>query len=276
MNPNGVRNGLLTIAIRMVVAHQTIACASSNHQGQESADQLVNAPDIFSPNTAGEACAKDTDCGNGVCRTVLVSTFLSLEGVVDLPAPGGYCSFGCGVSADCGVGAICVGATANTVAAASAAGQCLRRCDSSLQCREGYRCLDGHGISVETDHVEAASDAYGACQVAPVVDTVMPGFVGNACASETECGGGVCLTEDFGLPGGYCSGRCVDNSDCPQDAACDTDEIGFVCLRVCQADVDCGRADYHCLGAADASKRSGRCFPDALPPPGGSGGPGEP
>ena len=46
--------------------------------------------------------------------------------------------------------------------------------------------------------------------------------LGAACAQAGDCGGeGVCLSS---LPGGYCSKRCSDNSDCPGGTCWDVGE----------------------------------------------------
>jgi len=47
--------------------------------------------------------------------------------------------------------------------------------------------------------------------------------VGGTCTQDSDCLGGLCLTEaPSGDPieDGYCSAPCVDNSECPSDSVC--------------------------------------------------------
>jgi hypothetical protein len=191
-------------------------------------------------------------------------------------APGGYCSFNCRLDADCGSGGVCLGANptggfgfGNTMGPTQGAmGQCLARCDSSSQCRDGYRCLDTNGRAMESGNAAAATNATGSCQVAPQTDKVSPGVVGKTCASNDDCSGGTCMTttQTSNFPGGYCTGRCLANGDCGDGAECATGFGGTgTCYKTCSGDSDCARDGYRCRAAGFGQSGSKRCYPGAAP-----------
>jgi hypothetical protein len=87
------------------------------------------------------------------------------------------------------------------------------------------------------------------------------------------------MTSDaFGLnmssyPGGYCTGRCVEDADCGATGVC-TAGIGGgsgTCFRKCQSDAECGRDGYRCRSAPTSgfpNQRASaikRCTPGAKP-----------
>lgn len=258
-----------------------LSCLGMNACGGSDEDQnggavAMEAPKVLTANKAGKACAADTDCGNGSCKKQLAVTGGLLGGTTNQPAPGGYCSFNCKLSADCGAGGVCIGANSNAGfgfgnaggTTSSDTGQCLARCDSSSQCREGYRCLDGNGRAMESGSAEAAANATGACQIAPETDQVTSGVVGAECVADEECGGGTCMiTAATGMfPGGYCTGRCLADSDCGEGAEC---VAGFggagTCYQTCQSDTDCAREGYRCRANAFGQTGAKRCLPGAAP-----------
>lgn len=251
------------------------ACGGSEEE--QSGGPVMEKPKVLTANTAGKACAEDKDCGTGSCKKTLTTGGSLLGGTTSQPAPGGYCSFSCKLSADCGAGGVCIGANStggfgfgNAGGMTSAAmGQCLARCDSSSQCREGYRCLDGNGRAMESGNAEAAANATGACQVAPETDSLAAGVVGSECAANEDCGGGQCMTnsETGTFPGGYCTGRCLANGDCGAGAECSAGFLGGAgtCYQNCQADADCGREGYRCRPNAFAQNGAKRCLPGAAP-----------
>jgi hypothetical protein len=76
--------------------------------------------------------------------------------------------------------------------------------------------------------------------------------VGARCASDRECDD-VCLTGgDY--PDGFCSLRCADDGDCPDNARC-VREQGGTCLLKCENDNDCEflGQKWDCQGAQNAS-----------------------
>jgi hypothetical protein len=258
------------------------ACGSSDDKDSGGGAVEKEPATSLTDNTAGKACESEQDCGTGTCKQEL--TTAGFLGPSSEPAPGGYCSFSCNVSADCGKGGVCIGANAsaglgfgNTSGPTSgASGQCLARCDSGSQCREGYRCLDSNGRALESGNAEAAANASGACQVAAETDTVAAGAVGNACTADEECSGGFCMASSqlTTFPGGYCSGRCLADADCGGEGAECSEGFGGAgtCYKTCEADADCGREGYRCRTNAFGQGGAKRCLPGADPLPDGQVG----
>lgn len=72
--------------------------------------------------------------------------------------------------------------------------------------------------------------------------------IGTGCTADSDCDGGVCVTESDGFAGGYCSAFCVSDEDCEGASICV--EVGggtSLCFDTCDPDVerDC-RAGYGC------------------------------
>ena len=254
------------------------ACGSSDDD--QSGDAVAEAPKVLAANTAGKACVEDKDCGGASCKKSLTLAG-GLLGPTTEPAPGGYCSLSCNLNADCGTGGVCIGANATGGlgfgnaggANQSASGQCLKRCDSSSQCRDEYRCLDSSsGRAMESGNAQAAANATGSCQVAPETNTVAPGVVGIACTAEADCSGGWCMANSAltQFPGGYCTGNCLADSDCGEGAEC---AAGFggpgTCYRTCEADAECDREGYRCRPNALDPNAAKRCLPGSEPLPDG-------
>ena len=123
---------------------------------------------ILVDQTAGKACDSDKDCGNGSCKQALPAfPSLSLDA---RSAPGGFCSFACGLNIDCGKGGICIGAGTNAFAFNDTEGKglCLASCDASSPCREGYSCVDLFGQRVGSETAIASST--GSCQPTMATD----------------------------------------------------------------------------------------------------------
>lgn len=264
-------------AVIVVLSCLGMSACGSSEDNQGGSTETTEPPKALTANTAGKACTDDGDCGTGSCEKQLNAAGGGLLGPSTVPAPGGYCSFNCKLNADCGAGGVCIGANAtggfgfgNTGGANQAAsGQCLKRCDSSSQCRDGYRCLDSNnGRAMESGNAEPATNATGSCQVAPETDTLEPGVVGKECMGEADCGGGWCMANSqlTQFPGGYCTGNCLANSDCGEGAECSQ---GFggpgTCYRTCEADGDCGREGYRCRGNTFAPNSAKRCVPGMEP-----------
>lgn len=252
------------------------ACGGSSDEDQGGDAVAEEGPKVFTADKAGQACSANADCGNGYCAKQFESN--SFLGGGSQPAPGGYCTFDCKLDADCGQDGLCIGATSGGSfgfgnvggRTQSAAGKCMLRCDSSSQCREGYRCLSGYGQAIESGGAMAAANASGACQVAPETDMLEPGVVGTMCAADGDCGGGQCMTETQGttFPGGYCTGRCLANGDCGAGAECVAGLAGAAgtCYSVCEADADCGREGYRCRPNGLAQQGGSKlCYPGAEP-----------
>src|SRR5262249_22923391 len=150
-------------------------------------------------------CSADGDCPHGTCTTTTMSAF-----GMSTTYPGGYCTGRCLEAADCGQGGVC------TPGFAGGTGGCYRGCSSDSDCdREGYRCR---------------TVAMGVMGCSPGSPPLGDDVAGKTCSADGDCGAGKCamtLTSGTGFigrmlaaPGGYCTGSCVDNSDCGAGAAC--------------------------------------------------------
>lgn len=66
--------------------------------------------------------------------------------------------------------------------------------------------------------------------------------IGTVCAEDEECGdplaGAECCTGGKCGPDGWCSPRCENDRDCPEDFVC-VDHDGSRCFSVCETDRDC-------------------------------------
>jgi hypothetical protein len=77
--------------------------------------------------------------------------------------------------------------------------------------------------------------------------------VADACESEADCGGQVCLNAAF-APGGYCTKQCTVGraESCPEGSTCVPDVIGkgmAGCLKACDKTKDDCRGGYTCRSA---------------------------
>jgi len=62
--------------------------------------------------------------------------------------------------------------------------------------------------------------------------------LGARCDSRDDCNDRCVPSSLAETPGGFCSLQCVDDSECPNDAAC-ADFQGGVCLFTCATNADC-------------------------------------
>lgn len=217
---------------------------------------------------AGKACASDKQCGTGSCLHMLPGAF----GGADVPAPDGYCSGECLTSADCGDGGACAGAFAGLAGGIGAIrGRCLSACTQSTDCRNGYRCVNALGLPVTAMTMNAGIPANllgtNTCQPAPETDKLADGEVGRMCAADVDCGDGRCMRMNAGTtyPGGYCTGRCLQDADCGANGSCMAGLAGGAgtCFLRCSGDSDCERENYRCR----SSGGSMLCVPGAAPLP---------
>ena len=80
--------------------------------------------------------------------------------------------------------------------------------------------------------------------------------VADACKTEADCGGQVCLSATF-APDGYCTKQCTLTvpESCPDGATCVADVIAKGlngCLKRCDTVKDC-RDGYECRSAAGSN-----------------------
>jgi hypothetical protein len=234
--------------------------------------QPLPAADQLKDKIVGAACSMDSDCGGGTCATSM--------GMGASTYPDGYCSGRCLSDKNCGAGGVCLPPATGT-----GAGTCYASCSSDAECtREGYRC---RGLG---NNVRGCGPA-----AKPLPDNV----VGQACSSDTACGGnmGSCVTSlpaagggggaAFGgggatsdpAPGGYCSNQCAEDADCGAGGVCVGASMGGfggtqvgTCFKRCTTSDNCRGADgYGCelrgaaglFGGGGGAARSNVCVPIA-------------
>jgi hypothetical protein len=232
--------------------------------GRESDDKGASGAGGAAPikplpdQTAGKECATDKDCATGTCLLVFEGSF----GSGTMEAPGGYCSTSCMANSDCGAGGTCSGAFAG------APGRCLKSCSGASDCRDGYRCVNALGMPVVADAgtPDPTGGLLGAsgCEPVPATTKLPDGIVGAPCTDATDCGPGRCQ-QGGGMvmyPGGYCTGACLQDSDCGANGSCTLPLAGGAgtCYRGCQSDTDC-REGYRCR--TNGNQR--QCSPGAPP-----------
>ncbi|HEX4353109.1 MAG TPA: hypothetical protein VHZ95_09350, partial [Polyangiales bacterium] len=239
-------------------------------------------PAPLTDNVVGKACTANSDCANGLCSMSFGGN--GLTGTMGTPAPGGYCTSSCAADSDCGSTGTCVGAFAGIPglpiggAGGATRGQCYLGCTMSDQCRDGYRCVNGLGIPVTAAAGSGGGGGAAApglnalggassCQPAPVTDKLTGSTVGSMCTADTDCGAGRCAANN-GLgttyPGGYCTGRCLQDSDCGDVGSCTPGFAGMVgtCYRKCSSDTDCDRDGYRCRMTSNSVMQ---CVPGPKP-----------
>ncbi len=153
------------------------------------------------------------------------------DGLCNLELPGGYCYVDAGEHC-------CPDGSESTPINEAGDRWCMRSCQRDRDCgrnEDTYLCLEEARI----------------CWSCFAADAVVE--VGAPCDDDRGCSppAGVCLTEEFGFPGGYCSQ--------PASVCCPEGSIGLniqedpplpACIDLCQADRDC-RPEYQCLDAGD-------------------------
>jgi hypothetical protein len=264
----------LTAAAALVVS---VSCggddagqADSAKTRRDSNEQQVDASvQVALPEeTAGKGCTADEDCGPGTC---LVDFQASGGGM--MAAPGGYCSLTCMTNDNCGVGGTCSGAFAGFGGIGAMPGRCLKSCAMDADCRDGYRCVTALGVSVNAS--SGAQDPTGGllgapgCEPTPETQQLEDGVVGKPCEKHSDCGTGRCQRAGAMLtyPGGYCSGACLQDSECGSEGVCTPPAAGGAgtCSLRCAADGDC-REGYRCRSSSSGQLQ---CVPGAAPLPDG-------
>lgn len=203
----------------------------------------------------GEPCGAHEDCGaGGFCNTT---------------APGGRCARPCGgginpVEARCPEGSVCT-------QWGPGGSECLVTCHDDADCRDGYTCGTsdfGDRVCVVACRTHADCPRGRGCDPASgrcLAERAPSGLVGQACAADAQCEGGLCL-RDAALPGGYCSADCAD-AECPPGSTCVT--IGsadpnapplVICQQSCQVSAEC-RPEYYCGAVSGVADRAPVCIP---------------
>ena len=104
-------------------------------------------------------------------------------------------------------------------------GTCVAMCERDTDCRAGERC-------------KAFENFIKSC--APAGSQAL----GQTCSSFSDCQADmICLSS----AGGYCAAAgCFSNNDCSVDTLCESLDGTLGCLKRCEQDIDCGRADLSC------------------------------
>ena len=191
------------------------------------------APNSLNPGWIGGACSTAADCSymDGICL-----------GAAD-GYPGGTCSQSCTLTCPDQSGPL--NSVTFCIDDGVGDGACVSRCDFTLSptgCRAGYACLPERRMN-------QASVIRRACvPIAGVPGRPPPPFdIGAACAADTDCARGTCLT---GLPAGYCTQESCDVVGCPSGSRCwnlGGQEEYYACLQDCTQSSQCRGADgYLC------------------------------
>lgn len=201
-------------------------------------DGGFTADDGGSGAAIGAKCVQDGDCASGHC---------------DTQTGGGYCLQGCLVNTSCPTGSAC-----ERVGRADS--YCLALCKSDADCRAGTVCAVEQAVCVPVSGCRTHLDCPGhrACDRATHFCEGATGggnAVGGECTQDPQCTEGympACLVAP-GVPGGYCSGSCVQDADCGAGNWCvgglALDQSGSplqLCMQGCRATADC-RSGYSCL-----------------------------
>lgn len=145
-----------------LIALAVAACASSSSEDEGQSEASITESKQLVDGTAGKACKSDKDCENGSCKQEL--PMFPFDNRSAQPAPGGFCSFPCHISADCGEGGMCIGAgdSVGSFDMEDRTGLCLATCTADNPCREGYSCVDLLGQVIGSENALKVST--GSCQ----------------------------------------------------------------------------------------------------------------
>jgi hypothetical protein len=194
---------------------------------------------------AGRPCREDEDCGgkNARCSPGRPGAVRSCTGL-------------CTEHEQCGEGGTCVEVARLGAQPLSFCQQVCAddsECDPELQCSQAfnaYQLVVSISELLRGAALSGAGAEYTICQERPQTVRIEHGAVGLACEDDEPCGGGQCLAW---MPGGYCSGRCMQDQQCGDRGACVRDFVSVTlglpgnCLLTCTQRSDCREAeDYGC------------------------------
>jgi hypothetical protein len=166
-------------------------------------------------NAVGKACTAENaaaTCGGGGCTA-------------------GSCSALCLADGECGTGARC-----QPVPFYGTLGVCIETCSADNECNQFAGESGGVGCNM------------GVC--GPKVFPLPPNVVGNACTMRSDCGGSADCATTLGAParaapGGYCSlASCASNDQCGGGVCIGVTGVSR-CYKGCAANTDC-RTGYTC------------------------------
>ena len=194
-------------------AGPTMDAMTSEPTRLDAASMMIEIADL-DDNVAGSTCSTDGDCKgtNATCFDSICTGF-------------------CESNKNCGGGGTCVQAVPGVT------GVCGKVCSTSADCESGQDCRDGLELedifSQISDAVrDAGLEVDGSIDVRNVPKTCGPslglvtlpdGVVGKACTGSAACAPGECVTDINiieRLPAGYCTGRCLQDSQCGTGGVC--------------------------------------------------------
>jgi hypothetical protein len=209
-------------------------------------------------NTAGTFCETSADCKGSEVYCV-----------------DNACTGVCENNKNCGAGGTCVQPVAGQN------GLCGKLCKQNSDCGEGLDCRSGFDFG---DLISAVEDAGimpidagidlrnvpKTCGASLGVVELPDGVVGTPCTNATPCEPGECATninflEPF--PNGYCTGKCLADSDCGSGGICYKDPITALgglegrCLLGCSSSASC-RSGQVCRVSPIIDSKS-YCLPPA-------------
>jgi hypothetical protein len=187
----------------------------------------------------GQPCRLSTQCASGLCRTELI------DGV-----PNGMCTnaTACNTTTNAGCnGGRCVLIGGAPTCQAACTGTGL---GATGRCRPGFVCVDPDSnlnnnnntcrpLCSADSECSGGGPGYGCNPWSKRCQSLNRGLLryGAACATDSQCEGGLCLT-GASFPNGYCSGSCRgDSRACAIDGYCNFDvsygdNLGF-CYQSC-------------------------------------------
>ncbi len=226
-------------------------------------------------NTGGvcSLCGMGEQCVNGQCVTAACGPGTCTgccgpPGGMFCATPSTQTNFGCGLNgamcARCPMGQQCRNGTCMTPPPCDAT-SCPMGCCFQGQCLGGdfdFACGTAGAMCMACSMGMTCRN--GACSTPPPQDAGPPAPIGSPCMGMNGCGQGqICLPQQAGFPGGYCSARC-NMGACPAGSTCVAFGFG---QTACLANCGTCRTGYACQPQADGG--SSYCRPSC-----GAGGVG--
>lgn len=211
-------------------------------------DQHCDAATMMCIDGTGDACAMDSECGDGrVCNTAVTDCGATRCRNACEPAT-------CTGHADCGSWVCIEGACAEPPSCAGMA------CPGDLVCNAQQVCEPPTTCTADTDCTAPQICAGGVCTspTSCTDSTQCPGGLlcqlgtcDDACTQDPDCGDTTMFTCETAT--GLCRARCFDDNTCDFGFICES----LVCLPAqCTVDSDCTGANEECQGEENGH---GRC-----------------
>jgi hypothetical protein len=213
-------------------------------------DADASPPDVLlaslAADVAGSPCTNDADCEGTNARCTP-------------GAPGAVrsCTGRCTSDEHCGENGTCLEVARLGTATVSF---CQKLCSSHDECDSALQCNRAFNLSavlLDFSNLLSGADVLSderttICQEKPDTAMIDDGAVGRACSE--GCPGGTCNAFPSPLtPGGYCTGKCLEDEQCGENGACVRDvatrTLGLpgMCLLRCTEHSECRQSDgYGC------------------------------